>query len=282
MGQHYIPQYYLSGFSDPLKPSNIWVYEKGCNQINMIPIKVVASENKRWPPETESYLANNVENPATPVIKKIRNRELITINEKHTLACYMIIMAKRVPRGLERMKSLAPKVIEDMFNKLQGDILQLIKEYPSKRDALEAKLNELPSLKLQYETEFPVDIWYQNLKPDMSPQLLTILPQMTWIFLTSDRGQPFLTNDNPFFFDEGLGIGKPESEITFPISSDLTLWANWNKNLKEGYGHAQESIIREINRRTASNATRYVYYSQNAEWVTSLINKRKWRLNRIE
>lgn len=281
MGQHYVPQYYLEGFCDPLKPANIWVYEKGRQESRRIPVKVVASENDRWPSDTEQYLANEVEEPANPILRKIRARQTITRSDKEILSAYMVVMLKRVPRGLERTKSLFPQILEDTFARVEKDILRLIKEHPSKTRSLEAALLQLPSIKARYANEFPTNVWYDGLKPDMTPQLLTILPAMTWRFLTSDRGQPFLTNDNPLFFFESMGMGKPESEIMFPISSSIALLGTWQKNLVEGYFHATEPIIKEINRRTAYNASRYVYYSQEAAWVVSLVNRKTWRLNKI-
>ena len=104
---------------------------------------------------------------------------------------------------------------------------------------------------------------------------------MTWTFLTSEKKQPFLTNDNPVFFFEGLGIGKHQSEITFPISGTIALWATWRTNLAEGYVAAKDAATREINRRIASAATRYVYYSIQAPWVVSLINKKNLKLHRL-
>ena len=119
------------------------------------------------------------------------------------------------------------------------------------------------------------------LTSDALPQIRAILPAMTWVFFAPDKKQHFITSDNPIFFFKGMGIGKPESEITFPLSSTITLWATW-RNLKEGYIPAKDACIREINRRTASIATRYVYYSEEAQWVVNLINKKIFRLNRLK
>ena len=281
MGQHYLPKYCLDGFTDSPTSSNIWVYEKGSNQIFKRPIKTVASENKRWPKSTEKYLANQVEEPANPVLDKIRNRQPITQGDKDVLSAYMVVMLQRVPRGLERTKANAPAVLGQIFADLNKEILRLIEENPSEKDVLQKRLQELPSLKSKYENEFPMEVWYDALTPDSLPRLRAILPAMRWVFLTSDKRQPFLTNDNPVFFFESLGIGKPESEITFPISSTVALWATWRTNLVEGYTAAKDTIVREINRRTASAATRYVYYSKEAQWVVSLINKRTLKLHRM-
>jgi hypothetical protein len=282
MGDHYVPQHYLRGFSDPPLFSKIWVYEKGSTQKFQSSIKSVANEKQRWPPHVEKYLANKIEAPANFVLDKIRSRQLISQSDKDVLSAYMVVMMQRVDRGLERMKEIAPEIIEQIFTTLEKQIQTDIEKNPSRRDALTKVLHELPILKLKYTAEFPIEIWYQNLTPDGLPQIRAILPQMTWVFFTADKKQPFLTNDNPIVFFEWEGVGKPNSEIVFPISSEIVLWATWRKNIVDNqYATAKEAIIREINRRVVHSATKYVYYSIEADWVVNLVNKKNIRLNRI-
>ncbi len=275
MGDHYIPQYYLKGFSNNPASDGVWVYEKGITRVFTSGIKNVANENHRWPDKTETYLANQIESPANAVLDKIRARQPMTPQDKDILSAYMVVMWKRVDEGLNRQKTLAPKVIEETFGRLHDQILELMKEHPSKASLLENRLQELASLKTKYESEFPIELWYDSITPDTPLQIRALFSAMTWVFLTSGKAQqPFLTSDNPVFFFRDIGIGKSESEITFPVSSTTTLWATWRADLHEGYLSAQEGAIREINRRTAGNATRYVYYSQNASWVVTLVNRR--------
>lgn len=276
MGQHYIPQYYLNGFTD--LSSKIFQYEKGTSTILPTSTKSVANENHRWSEETESYLANQIEAPANQVIDKIRNHAHITQSEKEILSAYMVVLWRRVPRGLSRTKSYVPKFFDDLNNHIQ----KLMEANPSKIDVFQNRQQEIKSLRLKFENEFPRELWSEYLKPDVTPQTLATIPKMTWTFLTSQSTQPFLTSDNPVFFFENLGIGRSESEISFPISNTITLWATWRKDVKENFIRANESAIKEINRRTASNMTKYVFYSLSASWVVNLINKKNFRLNRIK
>ncbi|PIU57506.1 MAG: hypothetical protein COS88_00905, partial [Chloroflexi bacterium CG07_land_8_20_14_0_80_51_10] len=227
-------------------------------------------------------VANQIEDPAKPVLDKIRSRQPMAVNNKETLSDYMVIMLKRVPKDLERITANFPAVLERVFANLNKEILRLIEEHPSEKDIFQERLQELPRLKLKYENEFPMELWYDTLTPDSLPRVRAILPAMTWVFLTSEKKQPFLTSDNPLFFFEGLGMGRPESEITFPISSRIALWATWRKDLRESYIPAKDAAIKEINRRTASAATKYVYYSEETQWVVDLINKKNVRLNRLK
>jgi hypothetical protein len=279
MRDHYVPQHYLEGFTD--SSHRIYQYERGSTDILRTSTKAVANENHRWPKETELYLANEVEAPANAVLDSIRNRQPITQSSRDILSTYMVVMLQRVPKGLARVKARAPEVQESVFSEVESKILTLIEEHPSKRKVLENALEGLPSLRAKYLDDFPMEVWYQLLTPDSMPRVRAILPAMTWVFLTTDKSCPFLTSDNPFFFFEHIGIGKPESEITFPISSTVVLWATWRSNLVEGYVPARDTIVRETNRRMASSATRYSYCSMETPWIVSLVNKKNPRLHRL-
>ena len=91
-----------------------------------------------------------------------------------------------------------------------------------------------------------------------------------------------MTCDNPVFFFRGTGgVGNPESEITFPISCHITLLATWRSNLHQDYVPVTQHIVKEINRRTTINATRYVYSGYDKEWVLPFVKKGRWQLLRI-
>jgi hypothetical protein len=283
IGEHYIPQYYLRGFSDKTAPSSIWVYEKGSEHISMLPIEKVAKKNNMWSKSVEENLARNIEEPANHVLAKIRNRELITRDDKTILTAYIVVMIRRVPAGLERTKAIYPEVREKVFINIKNDILKLIEYYPTKKDLFQKRLQELETLKEKYESQFTKELWYQNLRPDALPSVFVLVPKMTWIFLTAYKGTPFLTNDNPVFYFKSLGIGKPESELSFPISSEITLWATWNpKYVEYQYSPLNENRVRGFNRRTASFVSKYAYYSIEDNRIPNLISKNNWKLHRMQ
>lgn len=107
-----------------------------------------------------------------------------------------------------------------------------------------------------------------------------IIAQMTWQFLTAPQDEIFITNDNPVFFFEKLGIaGHPRSEVTFPISSNIALVASLNKGLSENISPATSQELKEINRRTAYSAMQEIYCSQNKSWIVNILNKKNHQVN---
>lgn len=272
---HHIPQYYLSGFASSPASDRVWVYEKGSDHVFNPNLTNVATENHRWPKETEEYLTQQIENPANPILDKIRHRQLLTTDDKDKISAYIVVMWRRVDEGLLRTKAIMPEVSADLFRQFRDEISKRVKENPSKADTFQNSLNELTRLENKYKTEFPREFWYKTITAESSLQLKLFLTAMTWVLFTCGNGQqPFLTCDNPVYYFHDIGIGKPQSEITFPISSTTALWATWRIDLEEGYLSAQEAAIKEINRRTVVNATRYVYYSRNSPWVVTLVNRK--------
>jgi hypothetical protein len=280
MGKHSVPQYYLKGFCDPLIHSNIWVYEKGNNKVFRTNIINVAVENNRWPDDVEKTITD-YENMANPVLDKIRSASPLTPNDKEVFSGYLVVMFHRVDEGLKRRQKLLPKLINEVFDPLDKRISELITEHPEKTTKLAESKKVLQEQRRKYEKGMPKELWYYGITPDTPSKIRSVLKDMTWTFLVSNNSNPFLTSDNPVFFFKEKGIGNPDSEITFPISSNIALLATWKYNFSGGYFHSKESITKEINRRTASIATRFVYSSVKDLRLVSLVNKQNWKLNRI-
>jgi hypothetical protein len=281
MGQHYIPQYYLKGFSTSSDASLIWVYEKGKNRASLLPIQSIANEKRRWPEQNEIYLEHKVESPANSVINRIRNHQPITEDDKQKLSAYMVVMLLRVPRGLQRVKEESPIVTNEIFEKLEMKIHSLKKEHPENTVLLSKRLDELPGIRHKWESFLPKDVWYNMLTPDTLPQVLTIISDMNWIFLTSQKKHAFITSDNPVFFFEQVGLANSEAQVFFPISSNIALFISWKKSLKNLYIRVKDSTLPQINKRIASTATKYIYHSENNQGIVSLVNKDKLKFMKL-
>jgi hypothetical protein len=281
MGDHYVPQYYLKGFSGA-DGKTIWVYDKsnGCKFATQV--KSIANETGFYSPEVESHLASHVEEPANAVLKKIRNRVQISTEDKQVLSAYMVCMWTRVPRGKERVKELAPSVAEKVREEIDRRLSSALLEKPEKTAFIEGRRAEAHTIIDRYASDPPKDVWLRNIPPERRPGPLAALSRMTWRFFTFDQYPAFLTSDNPVFYFTNMGVGKPESEVTFPISSHIALWATRRSDLAEGYFPTNPQVVRELNRRTASFSTRYVFHSTDEKWVLRLLTQHSWRLNMLK
>jgi hypothetical protein len=268
MGDHYTPEYYLKGFTD--QRGKIYTYDKLTSSKFCTGVNNVGHETGFYSREMETYLANVIEGPANSVISKIRNKQIISIAEKEILTRYMVALLKRVPEGRQRFEKMGPHVAEETFEEFKTALTKM--QFPDniKQEYLERAEQFLG----RYATNPPKDIWLNSIPPETSPTVLLAVTQMTWVFLTSDRTDTFLTSDNPMFFFESLGLGNPDSEISFPLSSKLVLWATWRKDFSDcDYLAIKAHAIKEINRRTAFNASRYIFSASDEQWIPDFIKK---------
>ena len=278
MGEHYVPQYYLKGFSNR-EGKQIWVYDKKERRKFVTQVKSIANVTGFYSPEVEQYLADTIEVPANRVIRKIRNRGQVTDCDKGILAVYMAVMMKRVPKGKERLRELTPSVKEKLSQEIHERLTILASIQPEKASLIQRRESEIQEILDKYSKEPPKEIWLDTIPPERSPLVVAALTGMTWRFLTFDDKPVFLTSDNPVFYFTSIGMGKPESEVTFPISSHIVLWATWRTDLPEGYIAVTNQVVKEINRRTAKNALRYVFHRRDEYWILPFVTKALWKLN---
>lgn len=285
MRNHYIPQFYLNGFSN--SEGNVWVYNREDGSSFCAGTKRIANQKNFYSDETEAYLANKIENPANNVIKRIREFKPISKEDKLTLSKYMIVMWKRVPEGKARLEKKSPRIINQVIDNVEHNLEMLVEQNPQKNHLIskQGQLKEFRQLvnnDNNFLEELTNDTWLKNMPPEKTPRSVKVLAEMNWQFLTSDKSPAFFTSDNPVFFFEDIGISNREkSEVTFPISSNVVLCASWRMNLGEVYIPAKQGQIHQINRRTANIATRFVFHSEKHDWIAKLTAKKKHKIRRL-
>lgn len=151
---HYVPQAYLKGFSDPGTPDFIWVYEKGSGRSFRTNVKNAAVETGFYPDDVEEALNEEIEIPANGVLEKIRRQEIVTPDEKLILSLYMGVMLKRVPRHRERQADLLPEVKERVFEELLAGLRVVKEAHPELAEAADLRLMEASRLKEEYTKAF--------------------------------------------------------------------------------------------------------------------------------
>jgi hypothetical protein len=114
--------------------------------------------------------------------------------------------------------------------------------------------------------------------------MLTAIFHMTWrvgLIPTATKTQ-FLTADNPAYFFESLGIGTPNSELTFPLNSRLAIFGSWQGPQRALlWFEARLQLIKEANRRLCVGAERFIFCTEPAEWIRVLARKTEPQLRRI-
>lgn len=277
MGHHYVPRFYLRGFESD---GTIWTFDKKSGNSFPSQAKSIANETGMYSEDLESYLANEIEEPAKPALSKIRARERLVESDRLALARYLVVLWKRVPMARQRAFERMPEVATEVEANLNSELESLADLDPSKRSQVEELKRQVAETIAKHRANPPPAVWHHSIRSESGTRIIEATLSMNWTFLVSEKNQ-FLSGDNPVFFFEHEGIGKPTSEITLPISSTVALWASRGTAPNGRYLRAQPGAVKEINRRTAHNSVRFVYASRNEAWIKPFLDRGNWRLTRL-
>lgn len=283
MGNHYLPQYYLKGFTSATNSPLIWTYEKGSQRRFSTTVKQVANKNRYWADEIENWLANDIEGPANPVLQKIRDHQPLSLADKAILSTYIITILRRVPQGKKRAERWLndKKNTDPIFHQLCANLEQEKEEHPESAEIIEKAILQLQETQRKQPDVLKTQIaWEKSLNPLLTAPSIQALSTMAWGFLIYDRKPVFLTSDNPVFYFQDEGVGHYGAELSFPIDKHTVLWAARRNDWREDYVEASKKLISEMNRRIAFSAERYVYFATEEDWIIRLVNRKTWALHR--
>lgn len=279
---HVVPRHYLKGFVIKNGEPFIWVYKRGelykpgngkiTNNPYKDSIRCAGAERDFYADpkqeggkdfDTFENKLESLEKPANPIFDKLREQHNIDGEEKRLFSEYLVLTWRRVRAGRAMLQQFISKPFYDPRRALSHFNWPDTPENRAIIMAVAECLRQSPGY----------DIQAHNRTTAASSESFLIEPvvRMTWTFYTAPKGQCFLTSDNPVHIPR-CGLGKNISELSFPIASNIALVASWSKHMKEGYCEAHPKVVKEINRRTASMASHYIYTSINEQWVVKLLN----------
>lgn len=274
---HYIPQHYLRGFCSGASPGQLWVYTKGQADIYQTGLTAIAAENNFYLLAIERILAREIESPAEAVLKKIRAREDLMGSDRQVIAVYLAILHKRVPGYRDMVRAITPEVQAQEFARLRMEFVDSV------TDSVERNKNraEIDALEVAWRHGPPPEVQRRAEQPLSSGEIEAQLLKMSWYFLVASGYSRYVTCDNPVFVFKALGLNKPTSELSCPLSRDVALLVKATPLTWGQYAEVPERIVQEINRRSINNATSRVLYAEKADWLERMVQKPRLRLNRI-
>lgn len=288
---HVLPRLYLKGFVATIDEPFIWEYKKGgsfspgeaignnpqrksigrpCAQRDYYAYK---DDNGEDDFERIENLLEEFEKPSILVLDKLRTRQPITNAEKAEFAFYITQMNRRVPDYREELAKRLPQAAADLEPEVRKKF-----HLPDSEETQETlrKIFERTESE-EYKKKVHLDV----LAKTRDSRVTDVLRRMKWRFFVAPVGLAFITADNPMFYFKGLGLLKPASEVSFPISTNIALVASWHDNVQEGFLDADSQRVKELNRRTASRASQRAYFWRAESWVTTLLNKSSHRVQPI-
>ena len=281
MGKHYIPQEYLRQFVPMNEPEKVWRCDRQTRQFKLLPIAAVAQSPSFYFDEDERALNEAIEGPAQGPLQKLRNSEQIDSDERQKIALYIQLMMTRVPHAKDKRRKLLKDRYLDLYAEAEQRLLKKSSDLPP--NLMEDLKREDNRWKVSDIDQLPSDLLDELVKRQIIyPRIVETVYAMTWRIIRSNVPRTFLTSDNPVFYFEGLGLGHPDAEITFPLASQAVLHASW-QGFREGleFTPARPQLAMEINRHTVCGADRFLFFCENAKWVKEIAKAPRRRVRRI-
>jgi hypothetical protein len=289
--QHYIPKFYLKGFTD--KQGRLWVCEK------FKPIRSSKPKHEAHRPdyythaeqgqrdETAEDTLEAIESRAAPVVCKLANPAFRPTPElMGHVYLFIAFMFARVPIMREYLDKLLGQVVreeqlsrardKDTFHKLCADM----ERETGKLLGIDHEELHQCVLKGEYEivqtsTAFNLGSMFES-----ALRVARELQNFGYQVLYAPKGEFFLTSDAPVFTLQpdgtglasfGMGFGWSDVEVHFPLNKRACL------RLKRGIGPEAVGVtnpaVVQINRATMMNASRYLYSSEGYRRTSRLFDQ---------
>ena len=291
---HYLPQFYLKAFVSGHEPKVFWVYDKNEKVFrSQTPINTGIQRNFYNLENPDGSIDDTIErevfSPLESASKPVIDRLLmpharLTEHDIEALAGFLAFMATRVPRSLraaqEFGEALAVKNAREL-GEHPDEIKRMLKalQEQGKIDT-EFTVQETQKILQSADKDFKFTM---NEKPAMLMSLMMTedvhrqLLEMNWCLCRAPSNSHFICSDSPlvcFVSDSdgkagfGGGYSLPSVEVAFPISPERCLYLNRKRT--QQYRAVGQDFVKEINKRTASAAQRFIIATHLTEQMKKM------------
>ena len=257
------------------------MFDKTAKISRCLPIKSVAQESGYYEEADEQALANQIEGPALRALGALRRQERVDDDGRIRLASYVASLMTRVPRRRAKGLELFPEALRSTVSRFRKQFEQWA-DNPEIDPSLVAQWSaEIETLERRFTVDPPPEVINQVRSPWPSLRYVQVLDAMTWRIISSNAAK-FVTSDNPAHFFEAYGIGTPEAEVCCPLAPDVALHMSRQGEPRGLYfSRGRKYLVKEINRRVATGAERFVFGSEAAPWLRGVCDKARPSLSGI-
>ncbi|MCX6148670.1 MAG: DUF4238 domain-containing protein [Candidatus Kapabacteria bacterium] len=299
---HFIPQFYLGGFTDQNNPNHIYRYTKNRSKLISLSIKDACVQShyyaftmidgKKDSEKVENYF-QIIEFETSKILKKIAIRIELNFEERTILSHFIAFQLTRVP-------AFRNWILENKANHIK----QVIQLAASNKESFDTTLNnvfekkekEINSEKLRefclngnYDIEYSEETSLQFMVT-LAMDVAKIIYKMNWGFINSPNGSYFLTSDNPVFLADPsrnlnslfcIGLIDRNVELTLPLTKEICFIGTWQNNIIGHFNYPSFDYIWEINRRTIISAQKYIFSPFKHDLINEIINNPTEKVNII-
>lgn len=283
---HYIPQFYLKGFSQD--KSRLHVFDKKAttqeSKFRHQATEKIAYENnlytyrtKQLGKETLEDFFCQIEGNAQTVITKLGNREEITPIERGNLALFVSLLWLRTPTSkgetIGAQKEMAEKIARMTYHFPQQKVR--MKEFFKSRgqEQTDEEIDDLVDFATDPErstivVDIPPEHWIKQMMM-LANDIYIYLAYCKWEVKHAVKQYAYITSDHPVLLlpseksDPGYGIGllTPGVKKTLPLTANMYLVMHEPQEELEPILHttADKAFYRKANGWTMKNAERFVF-----------------------
>ncbi len=276
MGDHYVTQGYLRAWE---ADKQLWVFDREQQRCYPSRAKSMANEKDLYSREVEAKLAHELDGPAIVALRTFSDGKPMSASDRELAARFLFVQWKRTPRARERAIKRMPAAEKEVERELLVEIERAAARDPDfakRADTLREQVREVFNKRTHQER---TALWQQLVLETTGPLVHQVIMSMNWVLVRAPVNT-LLTCDNPMYFHEHEGLGREQSELTFPLTPSTALWAT-REPIPNGAILNSASMAREINRRTAHNSDRWVFFEKPEPWIEPFLKKGSWSLNRI-
>jgi hypothetical protein len=251
---HYIAEFYLRNFTEPMFGRNLFVYERKTHKwdprtpkgIGWFPhLYTMLDDFGERTTYFEKFLADHIETPIAPIMKKAATApEQLTHIERENIAMFIGVTAARTP-------SMVKETLDEYFDDLPIDDIAELKDLVKVWCSITGR---------NYTAKSKNDF----MKPSMfrailiwAASLRDRLIKWNWTFIRTARNRPFITSDSPVLAQKQGDIRL----VTFPISSEISV-VICNTSLANKTDRENDVIT--MNRGTMQDAKEFVICHMNS------------------
>ena len=251
------------------------MYDKIAKTSKCLPITLVAQESGYYEDADETALANQIEGPAIRSLGALRRQEHVDDESRIRLALYMAALMTRGPRWRAKALNIFPEVLQSTVSRYRKQLEQWAESPEADPSMIDQWSTELATVERKFAVDPPPEVVNKIRSPWPSLRYVQLLDSMTWRIIGSNAAQ-FVTSDNPAYFLEAYGIGTPEAEVCCPLAPDVALHMSRQGEPRGLYFvRGRKFLVKEINRRVATGAERFVFSAEAAPWLRSVCDKTK-------
>ncbi|HUW81656.1 MAG TPA: DUF4238 domain-containing protein [Phycisphaerae bacterium] len=254
---HYIAQFYLRNFANPLFSDKIHVYERasGCWQkrtprgVGWFPhLYSMLNQHGERTDDFERFLSEHIETPAgTSLRRAAQFPESLSRQEREAVAMFMGITAARTP-------AMMGVTVQAYFDSLPTTEVNDLDAVVSLWCSMTGRMSSDPE-RARREFMKPsafgaILVWAVSLRDR--------LLEWTWTWVRTTPDQPFVTSDWPVYAEY---VEQNDLRLlSFPLSSEVALVVNNSGMIRQDRDALQD--VRAMNRRTMERASEFIVCRQ--------------------